>query len=458
MLSAEAAVLSRKLVRSWLRTTDPEETGEVYAGLRGAGPLVRAPWGALLVPGHRDVRQGLVDPALVMLDAPWRDVHTPGWRGSAATEALCGSLLMQNPPEHPVNRRPLVAALTARSVALLGDPIREQVSAAVAEFIGVLRRDRTADLIGDLCKRLPAEVLCRLTGLPEQEAGRLAELATVISTGGEIRRPVEELAVADRSAEELLCLLARFTARRDASVRPEPELPSRISPFSSGQLFVMKVAGLFTTTHLLGNLCDRLLDMTVGAQRKATAPEGRGPLIEETLRWDPPVKLATRRAERRTVLGGSEVPAGTVLHLMVGAAHRDPACWPDPDVFEPDRDHRPGFPFGQGAHFCPGAALARAQAEAFLESFAEHLPAVRREGPTVRRPGPSFTEPVTLPVSLRSTAPRTTALPPTPRPAASLLPAPHPTAAPPTPHPTALRPARTVASTAVRPLTEDSDG
>lgn len=436
MLTKDARALGRELVRSWLRTTDPGRVGAVYAGLRGVGPLVRAPWGALLVPGYQDVRQALVDPALVMLDASWRDARTPGWRRSAATTALCGSLLMQNPPEHPVNRRPLVAALTARSVALMGDPIREQVSAAVEEFARMLRRDGTADLIGDLCKRLPAEVLCRLTGLPERDATRLAELATVISTGGEIRRPIEELGVADRSAEELLCYLGRFTAQRDASARPALELGPGIAPFTNGQLFVMTVAGLFTTTHLLGNICDRLLGMTPDGQRKATAPEHRQALIEETLRWDPPVKLATRRAERPTVLGGLEVPAGTVLHLMVGAAHRDPAGYPDsePDVFEPDRDHRPGFPFGQGGHFCPGAALARAQAEAFLEGFAEHLPAVRRAGPVVRRGGPSFTEPVALPVTLCSTA------------------------LPLTQHSTVPRPARSVATTPAHSPTEDFDG
>ncbi|MFI5801316.1 cytochrome P450 [Streptomyces sp. NPDC051561] len=409
MLTGNSVALRRELVRRWLRTTDPAEAGAVYAGLRGAGPLVRTPWGALLVPGHQDVRRALVDPALVMLDASWRDVHTPGWRQSAATTALCGSLLMQNPPEHPVNRRPLVAALTTRSVTLLGDPIREQVSDAVEEFARKLHRDTTADLIEDLCKRLPAEVLCRLTGLPERDAGLLAELATAISTGGEIRRPVEELGSADHSVDQLLCYLGRFTAQRDAAApRPAHAPGPDITPFTSSQLFVMIAAGLFTTTHLLGNLCDRLLAMTPREQRKATAPERRQALIEETLRWDPPVKLATRRAQHPTQLGESAIPEGTVLHLMVGAAHRDPAAFADsdPDTFDPDRDHRPGFPFGQGGHFCPGAALARAQAEAFLESLAAHLPSVRRGGPLVRRGGPSFTDALALPVTLDRTFPR----------------------------------------------------
>ncbi|WP_405016145.1 cytochrome P450 [Kitasatospora sp. NBC_00070] len=389
---------ARELVRAWLGTTDPEAIGAVYAGLRAAGPLVRTPWGAQVVPGYADVRRALVDPALVMLDSSWRDGRTPGWRDSPATAALCDSLLMQNPPEHPVNRRPVVAAFTARSVAALDGPIRARVAAAVDDFARTLRQDGAADLIGDLCRPLPAAVLCRLAGFPGRDAAWLAELAAVLSTGGEIRRPLDELRAADRAAGELL----RYFGESADSREPAPG----VGPFDTGQLFALVAAGLITSTHLLGNLCDRLLRTAPDDLAAATAPGHRAALIEETLRWDPPVKLATRRAARRTTVAGLEIPAGTVLHLMIGAAHRDPAHYPDPDVFAPGRDHRPGFPFGHGGHFCPGAALARAQAEVFLEHFAAHLPDLRPSGPLRRRTGPSFTEPVGLPVVRRLPAPR----------------------------------------------------
>ncbi|MFD0574518.1 hypothetical protein ACFQ0T_41405 [Kitasatospora gansuensis] len=292
---------ARELVRSWLRTPDPEDLGAVYAELRAAGPLVRAPWGAFLVPGYQDVRRALVDPALVMLDAAWRDERTPGWRASPATSALCDSLLMQNPPEHPVNRRPVVAALTLRSVTALDGMIRAQVRVAVEQFVLTLRQDRAADLIDDLCKPLPAAVLCRLVGFPGRDAGLLAGLASVISTGGEIRRPLDELLAADQVAGQLLCYLEQFTHQRDRSANG-PALGD--VTFSVDQLFALVVAGLITTTHLLGNLGDRLLRMPPEQQRSVTAPEHRAGLIEETLRWDPPVKLATRRADRPTVVGG----------------------------------------------------------------------------------------------------------------------------------------------------------
>ena len=85
--------------------------------------------------------------------------------------------------------------------------------------------------------------------------------------------------------------------------------------------------------------------------------------IEETLRYESPVRGDFRLSKVKTTVGGVEVPAGTTVMLVNAAANRDPRRFEDPDTFDIDRPNaRNHIAFGRGPHSCPGAPLARAEA------------------------------------------------------------------------------------------------
>jgi cytochrome P450 len=84
--------------------------------------------------------------------------------------------------------------------------------------------------------------------------------------------------------------------------------------------------------------------------------------IEETLRFESPVRGDFRLAKTPVTVGGVDLPAGTTVMLVNAAMNRDPAKFADPDTFDPDRANaRNHVAFGRGVHSCPGAPLARTE-------------------------------------------------------------------------------------------------
>jgi cytochrome P450 len=107
---------------------------------------------------------------------------------------------------------------------------------------------------------------------------------------------------------------------------------------------------------------------------------------EELLRFDSPLQLFERTAVRDTEVSGLPVPAGTRVALLMGAANRDPARFPDPDRLQLDRDSTSHVTFGLGVHFCLGAPLARLELQVALRTLLDHAPRLGVTGGT-RRPG-----------------------------------------------------------------------
>jgi cytochrome P450 len=108
------------------------------------------------------------------------------------------------------------------------------------------------------------------------------------------------------------------------------------------------------------------------------ADAARAPaVIEETLRYDPPVQLVGRIAAADMTIGGLDVAKGDVMMLLLAAAHRDPAEFDRPDTFDPDRGPLRHLGFGRGAHYCLGAPLARLEAGVALSAVTARFPEAR---------------------------------------------------------------------------------
>ncbi|MFI7361290.1 cytochrome P450 [Streptomyces sp. NPDC050149] len=137
-------------------------------------------------------------------------------------------------------------------------------------------------------------------------------------------------------------------------------------------------AGQETTVRLLGSAlrvlaeCPDLQRMLRGDRRRIPA------FIEESLRTESPIKGDFRLSKRPVTVGGVELPAGTTVMLVNGAANRDPRQFDAPDVFDPERSNaRRHLAFGRGIHSCPGAPLARAEARVAIERLLDRTTDIR---------------------------------------------------------------------------------
>jgi cytochrome P450 len=100
-------------------------------------------------------------------------------------------------------------------------------------------------------------------------------------------------------------------------------------------------------------------------------------VVEETLRYDPPVQLMGRIAADDMIIGDTAIPKGDTMMLLLAAAQRDPATYDRPDDFDPDREAIRHLGFGKGPHFCLGAPLARLEAALALSAVTVRFPDAR---------------------------------------------------------------------------------
>ncbi|MEU1343722.1 cytochrome P450 [Streptomyces sp. NPDC005827] len=137
-------------------------------------------------------------------------------------------------------------------------------------------------------------------------------------------------------------------------------------------------AGQETTVRLLGSALKVLAERPELQRLLRTERERIPNFVEEALRAESPVKGDFRLSRVATKVGGVEVPAGTTLMVVNGAANRDPRQFEDPETFDVGRPNvRRHLAFGRGAHTCPGAPLARAEARVTLERLLDRTSDIR---------------------------------------------------------------------------------
>ena len=272
-------------------------------------------------------------------------------------------------------------------------------------------RDGHADIVRDFAWALPALVLFRILGVPDDEVPRVKEgsWSRILFIYGqpsesEQVRTAEGLAAFWRFAENLV---------GDRMANPRQDFVTDLvnAKDSDGKGLAIEqaativlnllFAGHETTTGLLGNAFRRLLadgDSWRTICRDPTLIPGA---IEEVLRLDSSVITWRRRTTQQVDIGGVAVPQDAKLLLLLGAANRDPSVFPDPDRLDIKRPNaREHLSFGAGPHLCLGAPLARLQGKVVLEEVSARLPDLRLV-PGVKlefAPNVSFRGPLSLPV------------------------------------------------------------
>ncbi|HEY6786840.1 MAG TPA: cytochrome P450 [Trebonia sp.] len=240
----------------------------------------------------------------------------------------------------------------------------------------------TAEFIGDFASPFVMLVIADLLGVPEEDHGEFVQAVLHGAAGGMIGSSKEGETVKHSPLEYLYARFSAYIEERRRAPRADVLTGLAQATFPDGSLpevidVVRVAANLFaagqeTTIRLLSSAVKILAeDRELQARLRADRSLLRN-FIEETLRWESPVRGDFRLSRVPVTVGGVDLPAGTTLMLLNAAANRDPRQFADPDAFDVDRENaRFHFAFGRGVHICPGAALARTEARISLGQLLE---------------------------------------------------------------------------------------
>lgn len=363
----------------------------IYAQLHARGPICAVQPGehySFVVHGHEAASQVMRDSqTFKVMDS---SLHTGSytWEKHRAHAVFTNSIFFTNAPRHTRMRKMFNQAFTPRRINGLAPAIERMTR----ELLETLAGRDSVDFMAEFAFPLPANVLGELMGIPEEyrawyrpRALALGELLELGRSGPAVIRK------ADQAAVEITELFSKLASQR----REEPRddlLTALVQAMEVdgealseeellANLVVVFNAGFVTTTHLLGNGVTLLLDHPGHLTYLREHPDSALSYVEEILRLEVPTHFGARYAATDATVAGVHIPQGSWVLVLLAAANRDPAVFPEPDTFDPSRfDSGKGeisLTFGAGVHYCLGAALARLEGVSGLNLLLERFSDIR---------------------------------------------------------------------------------
>ena len=399
-----------------LTARDPafrDDPHAVYDLLRSHHPVYHDPdYGRFLLTRYQDVRELLrhkrfgADARKANQTSYMRRVAGTGVNEGAGDSAYAPPLVLSDDPDHRRIRLLMSKAFTPRSVEAMEAAIRNVTD----ELLDRIGNREQIDFIADFAGPLPTRIIAAMMGIDRGHTDDLKQWSEAILRGYDPDRDLTaHRALRDAYLSASRLFRATVEARRrtpgtdliSAMVRARDE-EDRLSDLEIISLCTqLLVAGNVTTTDLIGNGLNALLDAPDQLARLRAHPELMESAVEEMLRFDCPITETARIAGEDGELNGCPVNRGDTLTLSMAAANHDPATFKDPHRFDIERADNAHLGFGSGIHVCLGAPLARLEARIGMAAFLARFPAVRRAtAPARRRDLPFFRGFETMPVRL----------------------------------------------------------
>lgn len=333
---------------------------------------------------YDDVREGLVDHETWSI----RYGQSPQYTRAAG--------LVNDPPEHTAFRQLFNRAFTPRMVGRVED----RIEALADELLDAVIDDRSGDFRAFYARPLPTTIIAWLLGIPTADRDLFARLSDDLTATYNAPDPAASAAPRAAFDDYFAGIVAErraVVATQGADALPDDLISGFILAEVDGRrlsdhelawmLLLLLLGGNETSTALLTNLAWRLLEEPTRWQAVRDDPGLHEIAVEESLRHDPPVLGLFRTPTADVTRHGVTIPAKAKVMLCYGAANHDPDHFDEPDRFRLDRpldEARRNLTFGFGAHFCPGAALARLEARVTLRVLARRMPELALAGPTSR--------------------------------------------------------------------------
>ena len=311
-----------------------------------------------------------------------------------------GLLVNNDTPSHPHCRKFFGEPLKPSHLATLRPFIEQTVA---WQIDGMIVQGPPADLAMGLTWDVPALVLFRLLGVPDEDIPQVkayADSRVVLLWG----RPSEEEQI--RLTQGALNFF-RYTSRlvKSRMDHPRDDYPSKILQMRNGDdsiatirdivavTFNLLFAGHETTSSASANILSAIISRPELWASIISGSVDIPKVVEEGLRFDPPVQAWRRLALQDVELDGVAIPSGSHILLHFAAANRDPEKFDQPDLFDPERANAGQHTsFGVGAHFCLGATLAKMEIEIMIRQLASRLPGLHMVPgvPPIYLPNTSF--------------------------------------------------------------------
>jgi hypothetical protein len=292
------------------------------------------------------------------------------------------ALATADDPAHAIHRKALTPQLAAKRIRAF-EPF---IAATANELWDANIHDARIEWMSAMANRLPMMIVGRIIGVPDDDTDKLVRWGYAATQMVEGLVNQEQLTAAGISVMELGGYITdQF---QQAAANPHDNLLGDLATAcASGELdqfialammITLFSAGGESTASLIGSAAWVLSTRPDIQRRVRDQPELLGAFLEEVLRYEPPFRGHYRHVVSDTTLSGVDLPAGSRLLLLWGAANRDPSHFDEPDQFRLDRAGGKGhITFGKGAHFCVGAALARLEAQIVIGQLLERTKAVK---------------------------------------------------------------------------------
>ncbi|MFE2547440.1 cytochrome P450 [Streptomyces sp. NPDC059355] len=304
--------------------------------------------------------------------------------------ALPPVFLKLDPPDHDrlrrITNRPFGPPHSPHRIHDMRGELEGIVTGLIDGIAGSDSLERI-DLVDQFSYPFPVTVICRLLGVPREDESRFHGWADTIAASLDPDPDADPAAqhkgASDAQMELGMYLAGLIEERRKnpgedmlsqlAAVNEEPDgSMSTLEVISTAALLL--IAGHETTVNLITNGMLTLLRHPDVLRRLRESPELSVRIVEELLRYEPPVQMLPRRSTLADIeVGGVNIPKGATVSLILASGNRDPKRFENPDRFDPDRGDIQHLGLGSGIHSCFGAPLARLEAQQALSELARRL-------------------------------------------------------------------------------------
>lgn len=362
----------------------------VYARLRAESPVHwHAPFGVWILSRYDDVDAVLRD-ARRFSSMMTGGVGTAGDAGArrdmeTLLTFVANSMVFTDPPHHTRLRALAAKAFNARAV----EAMRSKIAALAEELLDAKSRTGGMDAIWDFAFPFPIIVMLTLLGIPVKDRERIKYWCDgfLVPFG----RPPEALSRTEwREASESAQALRGYVGGLidEAHANPSEGLLSAMVQTADGgdrlskdELFattiLLLIAGHENMTGLIGGSVLALARHPDQWTRLGEEPSLMENAVEELLRYVCPNHFIRRRALEDVSMCGKTIKKGDTLFLMLAAANRDPAHFPDPERLDIARPHVRNVALGHGIHSCLGGALTKMETEIALAALRKRVPILK---------------------------------------------------------------------------------
>jgi cytochrome P450 len=351
--------------------------------LRETDPVFLSPLRVWLLTAYADGLATLGDPRFGHPDYKAYKAAVLPQRQNLPVDVLRSNMMIcKNPPDHTRLRGVVTDFLTPSLV----DGLRPRIEAIVGQLLDRVQATGRMDVIADLAYPLPITVIGEVVGMPADVADRSRGLARELFGAFDVITTKATIRLANAAGQQLFQDFRRLIDERRR--RPANDMISalihaqeRENRLNDEELLancaLLFIAGHETTVGLIGNGLLALLRHPGEFRKLRDDPTLIGSAVEELLRYDSPIQFAGRIAREDVPIGGKVIRKGQTAYVLIGAANRDPAQFPEPDRLDITRKDNRHLAFGTGMHACVAGRLARLEAQIAITALLNRMPDAR---------------------------------------------------------------------------------